>query len=409
MTTPSNTLNSSLSKLGTVEIQCCMHYLMTDEILKFARCSRSLQTDAANNYSFKHADLPMQIVYDGEQMPRLSGLVIKYHALSIQCSVDDYVNLYDSNREIPIRGVKLTLTQSYHDYDDKNALTEKLLADLIRNIRRDQLTYISIPLKVFSFNEVHAIHAAMGACKNLTDVTMQYHSLLGFDTIIKVVKNNKLKYFNLGHPDYRIKTIKEIDLCKLASALDGENCSLKYLNLDSAINKDTSISPMTDMLCKNTTITKLNISYIKLSVTAKTAISDMLKTNHTIIELILCNIGSEEGEGLGKIIEGLAANITIRRINLSQNKFAADDINALAACLETNHNYRFIKLYKTISTFEHAKFYLSAFKTNHSLEEFHLGLFEGVKTIRKEQTKIVQKIRKQVTEHNPGLLLICSF
>lgn len=357
-----------LSRLGSAEVQTCMHFLSAYDILFFARCNKQLYNDASSKHAFKYAR-PITI-YENDDPHQgigiMSGLIKNCHSIYLNCTSFGYTHNFEHRSE-NTKGLILEKSR-----DNENYIIED---SLCQHISMGYLVHIEIAHGIFTSSELTKIYKEMAKCRALTTIVIPYSNSKAtpFCDIANILLNNPIKVIDFKNNTKNAKknncSFNEESLCQLATALK-ENCKLKELDFSYTFNAGISISPLMDMLSVNTSITKLDLSNNALGRNAQGSIGEMLKVNRSITALTLRSIG---GKALELICAGLAVNSCVTNIDLSNNRFDHRHVSALAECLKVNRTISNVTLLKTIKANSEIVLFMGAFICNLTLQEFTIS------------------------------------
>lgn len=117
------------------------------------------------------------------------------------------------------------------------------------------------------------------------------------------------------------------------------NSSIKTVALDSNFGDPIEVngsSALFDGLCKNTTVTHLDMQQTNLKFEAAKQLSHVLKCNSSL-KILDLSVNLFNHEGIKLLAHGLKSNSTLCMLNLSANSVKSDGASALGYALENNN------------------------------------------------------------------------
>ena len=166
------------------------------------------------------------------------------------------------------------------------------------------------------------------------------------ERIAKVLGNNTtLQELDFSKNDITTKGAIAVSECFL------KNVKLQHLKIswnnhfidtnDSTIDflnrlKDVDVEVVANIVCKNETFTKLDLSRNKITDGGAKSISKCIKSSKSIKEIDISRNGISS-VGIKEILVALQINQTLQRFNISHNKISDDGAIAFSECLKNNN------------------------------------------------------------------------
>ena len=319
----------------------------------------------------KSEEVPKEIsnIFDNNEINFLGLRLLPHHISSLTLYISKYsMQIQSLNlRDCHIGDVGMSILEHYFTANPDKALTIKYI-DLFGNN------------SVLLWN----VYCAIFGQQNLTKLDWSSLGGVNIEEIINFIDNNMTctvislnlsdNHFNdddakrIAQVLSNNTTLQEFDFSKNNITTKGaiaiseclhNNVKLQHLKFswnnhfintdDSTINfsqriiNDTDAQIVTNILCKNETATKFDLSKNKISDKGAEGISKCIESNKTLTEIDISG-NKISNIGLRKIAIALQINQTVLKLNISHNKISDDGAIAISEYLKKNNILQYLDI-----------------------------------------------------------------
>jgi len=188
--------------------------------------------------------------------------------------------------------------------------------------------------RVLTLNVLHenVLNNSNSETLDVSFQTIKDHEM--FYIIFGLQYNTTIKVLNVSHNQFTDNGVTAIRDYMFNSSVITE------LNISS---NDISIKPIAEILVRNSSLLKLDISNTCINDNEAEIICGALKVNKTLQELNISR-GHISPAGGHFIAEGLCENTSLQKLDISTNKILDDGAIAICNCLKTNSNLQELNL-----------------------------------------------------------------
>lgn len=313
-----------LGRLNSIEVQLCMQYLNTTELLKFARCNKRILNDAASPFAFKHMWKFYFNAHNMAEYPKLKTNILQYHPAIVYIGSfgEQYLRAPAEFRSLYKHLCIDGLCDSYINNED-----------FLNDLRHNKISSIRLGDCTLDATDINEILQAIGENTNTTSLKLDNIRIFTNEKTIEILAKNKalksLEISGYGKPnDCILKTLIK-------------NNTLTKLKLES-FNRRTSVIQLTNAIKLNTSLVILNITNYMLDAEIIQNLAQLIN-NGTLRELSL--IGSHMSrESLAPIIDAIISSTKLTHIDLSKNDISAKNLDSIVNMIRLNQNLKTLRL-----------------------------------------------------------------
>lgn len=240
--------------------------------------------------------------------------------------IDTYKNISVLTQKNKIKKIEDSPSVAYLEKCDKIHLNPEPFG-IVRRTGPDT----SIDIHNYSMGDVYANAFSEGInhYKDVKELNISNNRLTecGVLKILQKIRDKKLKKISLAENKIGSQSILE-----LIFILNGPNCKLRFLDLESISISDKAIAGLCRCLDSNKTLSHLNLAKNGLGFFSACALKNMLKANNTLKRLDL-HWNNFRTYGASELFEGLGNNTGLIELDISWNSFGRDSDVVVAKSL----------------------------------------------------------------------------
>ena len=278
----------------------------------------------------------------------------------------------DKSVELLVRGAAEKETQC------TGGIAEIKFSSINNNLTNKSLNYLlKLPKQIICNLEVLSLQGNnLDSCAILARLVPHMPNLQTLDLSRNPIKQGEMAALItslIGH-----NSVKELSLPGISFGVEDSRSLRKLLSTSTTIKNLSIPSLSTEALeliisglQDNTSLKELSISYSDFSLQNSISLASVLKTNHSLVCLIVYL--TESDIDLYHLASALCTNNTLQKLYLGPNTIEVEGAAKLALALRSNHTLLELHLENCHIDTDGACHLATAFHTNHTLQQLHLG------------------------------------